>query len=60
MSGGRRDMIPYLARAMIPAATSIGEFNGAFDKETGEMVGFVIWVPPGQELNSTHVFSFSF
>lgn len=41
---------------MIPAAAFIGEYYGAVDKNTGEILGFVIWVPPGEDLNSTFVY----
>jgi hypothetical protein len=54
--GGDVDTIPTLARAMIrPAALISGEMYGAVDNETGALLGFQIWLPPGQEILSTYV-----
>ncbi|KIL71208.1 hypothetical protein M378DRAFT_182786 [Amanita muscaria Koide BX008] len=50
---GAPALIPDLARAMIKAGIyAAGEYYLATD-ENGEIVGYTMWMPPGQEMFST-------
>ncbi|KZT70571.1 hypothetical protein DAEQUDRAFT_725087 [Daedalea quercina L-15889] len=51
--GGDMGLLPSMARAMIKAALlAAGEYYPAFD-ESGELLGYALWMPPGQELFAT-------
>ncbi|KZT74618.1 hypothetical protein DAEQUDRAFT_201698 [Daedalea quercina L-15889] len=50
--GGNRDLIGPMGRGIILAATLGGEIYAA-TAESGEIVGFAVWMPPGQEILST-------
>lgn len=53
LSGADTALIPDLARAMIKAGIyAAGEYYLATD-ENGEIVGYTMWMPPGQEMFST-------
>lgn len=55
LSGGEPALIPDLARATLKAGIfAAGEFYTATNDE-GDIVGFTMWMPPGQELFSTLV-----
>ena len=55
LSGGEPTLIPDLARATLKAGIfAAGEFYTATNDE-GDIVGFTMWMPPGQELFSTLV-----
>jgi hypothetical protein len=41
---------------MLRAGIHSGEFYTATDK-TGEVIGFSLWMPPGEELFSTYIFN---
>ncbi|EPS99788.1 hypothetical protein FOMPIDRAFT_87425 [Fomitopsis schrenkii] len=51
MCGGNRSLIGPMARAMIRAATLGGEIYAA--SKAARIVGYAVWMPPGQELLST-------
>ncbi|PCH43211.1 hypothetical protein WOLCODRAFT_90202 [Wolfiporia cocos MD-104 SS10] len=53
LTGGNTSLLPDLAQSMIrPIAFQIGDMYIASD-ENGTMIGFTMWVPPGQLLFST-------
>ncbi|KAF8346127.1 hypothetical protein F5887DRAFT_884016, partial [Amanita rubescens] len=53
LSGGEAALIPELARAMLKAGIfAAGEYYTATN-DKGEIVGFTMWMPPGQEMFST-------
>lgn len=54
MTGGDLTLIGHMVRAMICAATLGGEIYVATE-HPGEVVGYAVWMPPGQELLSTFV-----
>jgi ribosomal protein S18 acetylase RimI-like enzyme len=50
--GGHTDLLKPQAVAMIRAGALSGEFYVA-QASTGEVVGFTLWMPPGQEMFAT-------
>lgn len=55
MCGGDKSLIGPMARAMIRAATLGGEIYAASKDKC--IVGYAVWMPPGQDLLSTYVVS---
>ena len=53
MCGGNKSLIGPMARAMIRAATLGGEIYAASKEKC--IVGYAVWMPPGQDLLSTYV-----
>ena len=55
LAGGEPALIPDMIRATLKAGIfAAGEYYTA-SNEKGEMVGFTMWMPPGQEMFSTLV-----
>ena len=52
--GGDVSLLPLLGRAMIHAIVSAGEYYNAID-ESGDLIGFAAWMPPGRDLFETYV-----
>lgn len=53
--GGERALLGPMVKSMIKAAVHIaGEFYPALDGN-GELVGYVLWMPPGRDLFETYV-----
>ncbi|TFK42238.1 hypothetical protein BDQ12DRAFT_645786 [Crucibulum laeve] len=52
LSGGDLSLVDPMARAILLAGAIDGEYYSATNEE-GELVGFTMWMPPGQELFST-------
>lgn len=52
--GGDQSLIGPMARAMIAAATLGGAIYAA-TVDNGDVVGYAVWMPPGQELLTTSV-----
>jgi hypothetical protein len=60
LSGGEAALIPEMARAILKAGIfAAGEYYTATN-DKGEIVGFTMWMPPGQEMFSTSVASIPF
>jgi len=60
LSGGEAALIPEMARAILKAGIfAAGEYYTATN-DKGEIVGFAMWMPPGQEMFSTSVASILF
>ncbi|KZT04282.1 uncharacterized protein LAESUDRAFT_658088 [Laetiporus sulphureus 93-53] len=52
LCGGDVSLAGPMARAMLNAGVLAGEYYAALD-ENGELAGFTLWMPPGQEMFST-------
>jgi len=50
LSGGDPSLIGPMARSIIRACALEGEFYTAIDMESGELVGYAVWMPTGHEL----------
>jgi len=54
LAGGDFSLIKLQAAAMLRAGALAGEFYTATN-ENGEIIGYTLWMPPGQEIFSTSV-----
>lgn len=55
LTGGHpEELLELMGRAMLRAGVHSGEYYEA-SNETGELVGFLMTMPPGQDLFSTSV-----
>ncbi|CAA7265027.1 unnamed protein product [Cyclocybe aegerita] len=52
LAGGEDSLMPLQALALLRAGVHSGEYYEA-SNEQGELVGYTLWMPPGQEMFST-------
>ncbi|EMD31941.1 hypothetical protein CERSUDRAFT_119274 [Gelatoporia subvermispora B] len=52
LSGGDPELIDPMVRAMVQAGRIAGEYYTATDV-SGELLGYALWMPPGQQMFST-------